>query len=143
MVTTDHVLVESWHLVRARSDWPTAEAFWEVLESAARVETVRAEHGVPGDAEEEMARLIAANRRYQEEIENLRMVAGAGKPAGSSPGASEESPEEELSRLRGDLAEARGYLRVVEEEMERLQEDYDRLRREGCGAPAAGDGPKA
>jgi len=40
LVTTDHVLVETWRLVRAREGRVAAEAFWATLrDGAARVET--------------------------------------------------------------------------------------------------------
>jgi predicted nucleic acid-binding protein len=45
LVTTDHVLVESWRLIRARGGFPAAERFWgEVRSGLATVETV-----LPGD----------------------------------------------------------------------------------------------
>ena len=40
LVTTDHVLVEMWYLLRARSDRATAEAFWDGLRRSVRLETV-------------------------------------------------------------------------------------------------------
>lgn len=47
LVTTDHVLVETWHLLRRRLGRPAAERFWEGLRlGAASVEAVG-----PGDLE--------------------------------------------------------------------------------------------
>ncbi len=60
LVTTDHVLVETWMLIRYRLHRRAAERFWEALRSgAARVEPV-------GPADLEAASQIGASYRDQD-----------------------------------------------------------------------------
>lgn len=43
LVTTDHILIETWTLLRSRLGWQAAERFWEGLRSgAATIESVAA-----------------------------------------------------------------------------------------------------
>lgn len=41
LVTTDHVLIETWRLARTRLGWRAAERLWGVLRSSVAFETVR------------------------------------------------------------------------------------------------------
>ena len=55
LVTTDHVLVETWNLLRGRSDGAAADLFWDSLRSSnVRLECVR-------DADLQSARSIGSD----------------------------------------------------------------------------------